>query len=155
MTGYPVGFVAEGMTPEGDRQRIMRSNHRGWYTAYGHWADSVVADIRPLVVLDLGAIDIPDFLDSLRGGLGGDVAENVADQIEGQTRPPKPAEPTGFGALVEDSNGHKFVRVAHPMDAVFEGRSWQRIGGQLNAVRNFQWADIDVVGILSEGWLGS
>src|SRR5689334_10172256 len=65
------------------------------------------------VVLDLTVYDVPRLIGSLR-----DAAENngvstfvdIADQIEQQTKPPKPKEPTGLGAVVEDSRGVRWVR---------------------------------------------
>ena len=142
---YPVGAMAVIRTPEGSGdERSVRSNHRGWYTPYGHWHESQVTVVRPLVVLDL--VNAPTTEDVGRvlreGGFG-----NFARQIEAQTRPPKPAEPTGLGAVVEDREGDLWLRYTDPgINAI-----WQQIGGGPYRAYNV-WADIDVVKVLSEGW---
>jgi hypothetical protein len=132
----------------------------------GAWHyDSDVTDIKPLVVLDLGYH--PDqYVHALRwvehqSGQGYPFIPSpanerndacwIADQIEAQTRPPRIPEPNGLGAVVANANGHKFVRVADVADGWAHGRQWQRIGGEINAVRNFGWPEINAVKVLSEG----
>lgn len=65
----------------------------------------------------------------------------------------KPLEPERLAALVEDTNGVKYVSVAHPIDGWAAGKRWQRIGGPINTVRNFDWSELDVVRVLAEGWV--
>lgn len=57
--------------------------------------------------------------------------------------PPKPEEPTGLGAVVEDAAGRKWVRTEwrYPWTVTYDEES-----GESN-----NYADIDVVRILSEG----
>jgi hypothetical protein len=118
-----------------------------------YWSrDDAVTDLRPVVVLDTEfpqtvikhlrfAAERYPALTTLPG---------LADQIKAQTRPAI-QEPRGLGAVVEDADGHKFVRVADPIDGWMAGRQWQRIGGDINAVRNFGWSDLRPVRVLSEG----
>jgi hypothetical protein len=63
----------------------------------------------------------------------------------------RPVEPMGVGAVVADARGHKFVRVADRADGWAHGSQWQRIGGDINAVRNFGWLEIEAVKVLCEG----
>ena len=79
-----------------------------------------------------------------------DAAENngslilgtIADQIEAQTKPPKPAEPTGLGAVVEDAEGVRWVRT--PRDPM----PWRSAQETVMAAR---WVGINAVRVLSEG----
>jgi hypothetical protein len=93
-----------------------------WYIPQwpGYYSGPVEV-VRPLVVLDFGGedgIDVVDFLNSLRGGLGGDDACNIADQIERQVLQPL-AEPLEFGTRV----------MARPRraDKVIPPRLWIRV----------------------------
>jgi len=55
--------------------------------------------------------------------------------------PPKPAEPTGLGAVVENSDGGRWVRTDVAVD-----RPWWRYPGITSG-----WAQVDAVRVLSEG----
>ena len=63
--------------------------------------------------------------------------------------PPKPAEPTGLGAVVEDAAGDQWVRAGFDHG----GRlldNWRLASG--DGVGNWQpWSRIDAVRVLSEG----
>ncbi len=81
-------------------------------------ADIEVTDVRPLVVLDLGdwtpesVAAIPAWLrDRCYDSPTESCLRRIATQIEVQTRPPKPPEPTGLGAVVKDRQGHVWVRI--------------------------------------------
>ena len=66
----------------------------------------------------------------------------LADQIEAQTRPPKPEEPRCLGAVVEDAEGRRWVRHSITPGSfpwIAEGR-----GGE-------GWSNIAAVRVLSEG----
>lgn len=65
---------------------------------------------------------------------------------------PKPAEPTGLGAVVRDREGATYVRVAVHFDGWAVGEMWRRVGGEVNADKRRAWSDIDVAEVLSEGW---
>ena len=110
-----------------------------------------VTDVRPLVVLDLVDVAPASFTppsaaeaslwlrrlaDKWGGSCAADVARAIADQIEAQTKPPKPAEPTGLGAVVEAEDGRKYVRTAKTdfpwVDAANPGENayhWTEWGG--------------------------
>lgn len=109
MSDYPPGTVAVA-TVRGIRSVRVFRRTTSWVTGtvvrgYLDHSNSEVADVRPLVVLDLGdsALEVVGRLRDL--GLYG-----LATSIESQTRPPKPPEPTGLGAVVEDSEGVRWVR---------------------------------------------
>lgn len=131
-----------------------------WHTDNGGW---VARDehVRPLVVLDeqnsdqveqLAALLWPHYAENERARLRKtDIVRAALRSLVEPPKPPRPEEPTGLGAVVEDARGHKFVRVAVAFDGWMHGKQWQRIGGEINAVRNFGWLDLDVVRVLSEG----
>lgn len=89
--------------------------------------DADVTDVRPLVVLDLDA--------SERAALRKRALESfdfhcvTVRAIEQQTKPPKPAEPTGLGAVVED-DGRKWVHFGNGCwimsvpNAALKTRTW-------------------------------
>lgn len=103
--------------------------------------------IRPLFVLD-----IPNVVASVDEARS--VAKNprrdahpdstnahIADQIESQLTPPKPAEPTGLGAVVEDINGHLHTRAReHEQPFVGGDGTWR------------PYSDIAATTIHSHGW---
>jgi len=71
----------------------------------------------------------------------------LADQIEAQTKPPKPAEPTGLGAVVEDADGMRWVQ------ARAEEYPWRpSVAVEIGAGPLYKpWDQIDAVRVLSEG----
>ena len=115
------------------------------------WVDrEQVTDVRPLVVLD--PEDARCVVTYLRlaaqyamNKQAQDNAHRIADQIEQQTRPPKPAEPTGLGAVVEDARGDFWVYTGLRNAKDGETRLW--FHGSLPA----DYADIAAVKVLSEG----
>ena len=103
-----------------------------------------VTDVRRLVVLDLDAhmYDASlwqHFADKVRFDY-----PSVADQIEAQTRPPKPPEPTGLGAVVKDREGHMWVRC--PVEGDVTQGEWVCAH---STARMF--SALDAVEVLSEG----
>ena len=114
------GWTSEDSTPNG----------------FDFHADEYVTDVRPLVVLD------PEGEGFHVAEMAADLRKRgqawLADQIEAQTKPPKPAEPTGLGAVVEDASGKRFVR--------YDG-DWPWLDG----TANLQWQHINAVRVLSEG----
>lgn len=153
-TEYKVRQVAVA-TVKGEKDvRVMRTLGEGWHSAwpvaytYVH-DDSDVTDIRPLVVLDLDGIGSPrQVVNTLRWTDSVPVATMgaIADQIEAQTRPPKPAEPTGLGAVVVDSKHGLLVRTVAGSSVLDTSRPWRAPYGSY-----YSWADIDVEKVLSEG----
>ena len=149
MSEYKPGTVAVATVRGVPNVRIVRGD--------GHWAiaantddfimdrhsDGLVADVRPLVVLDLDEFDRAEAAECVRGHRADDcrVVERIADQIEAQTRPPKPPEPQGLGAVVEDAEGERWVRLDSDMYPWFAQGS-----------RDFSaWDHIAAVRVLSEG----
>lgn len=63
--------------------------------------------------------------------------------------PPRPEEPTGLGAVVEDAEGERWVRVTVE-NKTWPGECWQDRYG--DKVRWTKYVDIDAVRVLSEGW---
>lgn len=116
--------------------------------------DPGVRDLRPLVVLDPeSAEDIREFALAYREAPT--VSGSFFDTVQGALRAladPKPAEPTGLGAVVRDRKGATYVRVAVHFDGWAAGEMWRRVGGEVNADKRRAWSDIDVAEVLSEGW---
>lgn len=123
--------------------RLVDVDNDGWWFSYQ------ATDVRPLVVLDLAGWDTAELIGDLRGG-GRAAIGFIADQIEQQTRQPKPVEPTGLGAVVEDSKGVLWVR-----DTQGHGCAWKAVAGDRQpkvGYRASAFVGIDVVRVLSEGW---
>lgn len=113
--------------------------------------------IRPLVVIDpevtKGGALLPGWLRNHAAEIAGksaggrasvsDDLRYIADQIDRQAYPsdPKPEEPTGLGAVVEDADGRRWVRA--PRDSRCDWHA-QELGPT-------KWAVIAVVRVLSEG----
>lgn len=105
-----------------------------------------IINVRRLVVLD--PFDPPLLANNLRyihgkyigaRAPGEELLLRLADQIEAQTRPPKPPEPQGLGAVVEDRDGLRWVN-SHRVTA------WVHQDMQPR-----KWGELDVVRVLSEG----
>jgi hypothetical protein len=125
-----------------------------WAGATGDWA---IEYARPLVIIDPEDAEQVDRLRSLyvdeavkRGAMRPQFAG--ADELRRESfaaalrefanpTPPKPEEPTGLGAVVEDTNGVPWVRVS---DGTHRWRS-SFTGGE------YRWSDFEPVRVLSEG----
>jgi len=85
-------------------------------------------------------------IENLRDG-GSIAREWIIGQIEAQTKPPKPAEPTGLGAVVEDADGMRWVQ------ARAEEYPWRpSVAVEIGAGPLYKpWDQIDAVRVLSEG----
>ena len=120
--------------------------------------DKDATDVRPLVVLDLEesigkahlALWLRNNISKIEQGcvspssIGKDMAW-LADQIEAQTKPPKPAEPTGLGAVVEDDDGRRWVRIDDDPEL---NKPWRP--ADMAAIRS-HWQNVKAVRVLSEG----
>lgn len=167
MSEYKPGTVAEITWQARDGQRTQRAirGEGGWSLGDMHsWVgDSFVTDVRPLVVLDPDECADPSILaiacaagaEALRQTnpgrklLDAEALAWLADQIEQQTKPAKPAEPTGLGAVVEDSRGELWVRGCECDPGDDEADWWPR--HRLWTDKPQGWSDIDAVRVLSEG----
>ena len=129
---------------------IVTGDHRPEYVEFSDVEcediDYVAADLRRLVVIDP---DSREDVERLRDILldSGWSPERDADALDdilrefANPKPPKPEEPTGLGAVVEDAEGSKWVRIESRT-----GWWWRNPVGQTH-----RWSDIDAVRILSEG----
>ena len=61
--------------------------------------------------------------------------------------PPKPDEPQGLGAVVEDADGQRWLRVGTHGDC----NDWRRVRGDLADSAAFDWSDFEPIRVLSEG----
>lgn len=129
--------------------------------------DGVVSVVRPLVVIDPEdreqverlILALPDAADwGFASANNYDHPDDLA-VVEGifepfQTalrefanpKPPKPEEPTGLGAVVEDSDGERWIRTSTPEDDADDlNKPWYRRGVRKN------WLIVDAVRIVGEG----
>ena len=124
------------LTPDGDVRRCY-----------------VFTDARPLIVLDLNGwrpqavAEIPKWL---RGKAIDAPSESavraIADQIEAQTKPPKPAEPKGVGAVIKAMAPKSYPGC--PVTLVrgdYTSQPWH--AGDFR----YGWDQLEVLEVLSEG----
>ena len=126
----------------------------GWWVTGRHTrveADAeYIRDVRPLAVID------PEDREQVRAIADAAYPEGRANtnRLQAALRefanptPPKPEEPTGLGAVVEDASGVRHVRT---FAGSAPGVAWlghiQGDGGE----RTRRWSDIDAVKVLSGG----
>lgn len=151
MSDYPAGTLAviryktDDML-HADTGRAIRWRY-GWLYSdddgYEIVHDPSVTDVHPLVVLDgTEALHLHDLPKHLRRHVC-QVCNDLADSIEAQTRPPKPPEPKGLGAVVEDRDGVRWVRCD---DSNSSGLVWH---GPSDFARRY--SQIDAVTVRNEG----
>lgn len=73
----------------------------------------------------------------------------LADKIEAQIPKPKPAEPTGLGAVVVDVEGARWI--AHEPDPGRHGNPHRWVSAGYGGRVRLPYAAIDAVRVLSEG----
>jgi hypothetical protein len=121
------------------------------------WMDSEgrVTDIRPLVVIDPEDCEQVERL--MRTAFPHGIFPAAADEMQRGLRefanptPPKPEEPTGLGAVVEDAEGERWIRVdwTNPW---CRAKPQKRNGGEGLVHRShLPWERIAAVKVLSEG----
>lgn len=144
-TDYQPGRIYSGIV-DGERRTLIRRTP----PAFGHdayvWCDREgvtvernVTDVRgPLVVLDLGSASPLALAESLRSD---SYWVYIADQIEEQTRPPRPDEPTNTGAVVRDTHGSFWTRLPSSFG------KWADGGGNIAS-----WNGIDGPTVEHDGW---
>jgi hypothetical protein len=126
--------------------------------------DPVTEDGRPLVVIDPESdADVERFCRAYTEAAPNSVPwlqrrtadkDSVVRDVRNALRslanptPPKPDEPTGLGAVVEDSDGHRWVRVDRK-----EGLSscWQPCNRAISQPQWSRYEHIAAVRVLSEG----
>lgn len=119
---------------------------------FRHVDDSLAKRLLTIELPDGALAGWPTLIDALRRakattGLGM-VFGGLINQIETQTKPPKPAEPTGLGAVVEDAHEKLWIRGRNAKNY------WRREDGHvaINASGPWwDWEDIDAVTILNHG----
>ena len=108
------------------------------------------SDARPLVVVDPeSAKDVARLAtayEEVEGAAPGLIPMTVSHlrmlaALRSLIAPPKPPEPTGLGAVVEDAEGEAWVRYARR----YSTAPW------VNGTTSVEWEDITAVRILSEG----
>lgn len=148
------GLLAEGY---GDLPAV-RTHSGGWaaledvdyfweseYTFHG-------GSPRPLVVIDPEDREQVERLGTLLEGPEADLATILREFVS--PAPPKPEEPTGLGAVVEDAEGHKYLR-AYEIGIM----PWVRLlRSEINGAHvnrndrgNHRYASLNVTRVLSEG----
>lgn len=126
-----------------------------WVCRHGKSEDARVLEARPLVVIDPENNEQVERLESLYLADKHDKCDNTSDCMADALRefanpqPPKPDEPTGLGAVVEDADGRRWVR--NGSTGYLNDPNW-RAASPLNAVRKWHtYANINAVKVLSEG----
>lgn len=136
----------------------MAGKHGGWNQADGHWIDDdYVYDARRLVVIDAEDREQVERLDALIDkaleGPNSPKWSGPADCLQAALRefanptPPKPEEPTGLGAVVEDDKGVRHVRTFGGCAPTAWLGHIKEDGGE----RTRRWSDISAIRVLSEG----
>lgn len=142
---YHGGIVLRGGTSDGQARWSLPDHTEVW---------SSVTSAHPLVVIDPAGS--AEDLDRLRYMLiySGWVPTKDADALDDILRefanltPPKPDEPLGLGAVVEDADGIKWLR----MTGLPHTANTPWASGNKDLVRyDRAYADIDVVKVLSPG----
>ena len=154
MTAYEPGTVAVATVRGVPNVRIFGYHEGGGVFRWDSGeriADSIVhhdrhvTDVRPLVVLD------PEGEGFHVAEMAADLRKRghvwLADQIEAQTKPPKPAEPGKYGAVIA-GDGREWIRYT---DREISGRDWIRVSHPDEAAAYAKWSDLDVLRVTNEG----
>lgn len=127
-----------------------------WETATGYLLDSRVTNVRPLITIDPESREEVERLaeawrSQTHATLGTEPMSLDAYRMQAALRefasptPPKPEEPTGDGAVVEDANGYRWVRIASQGESP-DSPPWRHRGHSARF-----WASVKAVKVLSEG----
>lgn len=145
--GDVASVVREGLS-------LALRTKRGWTYADGS-TSPVRADgynFRPLLVLDPDCDDdahrlIRAFWAHTNDDCDDDQAmRDALRSLVAPPKPPKPDEPTGLGAVVEDANGQRYTRVGEDGIAPWYAEAPR------HAARPYRYySDLAIVRILSEG----
>jgi hypothetical protein len=118
------------------------------YGVADSWAP-ITADARPLVVIDPEDREqVEQLAAACRTAFGWTCGPTENDTTATQAAlrslvtPPKPPEPQGLGAVVEDAEGRRWVRGEH---------AWTNLGAKGIFLNWTAYADLAAVKVLSEG----
>ena len=121
----------------------------GEYPTPRRFMDHEVSGVYPLVVIDPEDVEQVErlaqcYIATWRGGYGNETTEGITTRQMRQAlrefanpTPPKPEEPTGLGAVVEDAEGQTWLR---------DWRGYWRAPDV-----TCRWAKVDAVRVLSPG----
>lgn len=143
---------------------LLFKTERGWVDAEGDrrpvFTDKAVAEsAHPLAVIDPEDREAVARLYDLYASAPTDVGlrgrEFLAHALRefANPKPPKPDEPQGLGAVVEDANGGRWIRIDEHMDCndwVDLGAHSHKPADENETVRHF-YRNIDAVKVLSPG----
>lgn len=141
-----------------DGPKVATRGIRGWWFGDGarivEVLDTAPVDARPLVVIDPetrgAAIEIAQAVGSVVARPGEDI-RHIIDAVQAALRSlvvdPKPPEPQGLGAVVEDGNGRRYVRLLPEYGTSDPSRVWSDEHSQ-----ELCYDDIAAVRVLSAGW---
>lgn len=162
MTDYKPGTVAKAAVRGVPNVTVFAFAADTW--ASGEKVDGtrvhdarLVTDVRPLVVLDLGALsadaphlaiwaDAVDLLRRYESQLQSALLGDIADQIEAQTKPPRIPEP-GVWGVVEAKTGPRGERTLLVRSAKASGADWTDV----NDSQNWAWGDLYDPVLVREG----
>ena len=138
--------------------RVLRTTESVWLNELACQVEIQIVDARPLIVLDLDENDARHLVSYLEitveehpeqlGSVGRAIYTNVADQIEAQTKPPKPFQPMGVGAVVRAITNGNRSRTGGPVVLV-KGACPQ--GAWHSGDLRYDWEYLEDVEVLSEG----
>jgi len=156
------GDVAMVSVSDLDEPQIMLRDKAGWAdreaTFYWDKAEAgwEITDVRPLVVIDPeDAEQIGRLAEAWEAQTHATLSDTpmtltqyrLQAALRSLITPPKPEEPTGLGAVVEDAEGYFWIR-----SATSGGDPWRAEGARAPGGRSFHtWSDIVAVKVLSEG----
>lgn len=151
--GFKPGDVAIIKCSDGDWRPAFytstaMSGYSNWRFADGMLRDAGLSVARPLVVIDPeSSADVERLTGALEQFItsGDDYADGVQAALRefASPTPPRPDEPTGLGAVVEDAEGYLWVLNER---ALTDTLWWRRVG-----VATPHWSAISAVRVLSEG----
>ena len=149
MSGWKPGDVA--LTSKGTRALLVG---RKWIAQDGApWSNErFPSNLRPLVVIDPEDAEQVERLAAIyarqpHGAFLSDLTAELQAALRefANPTPPKPAEPTGLGAVVEDADGIRWVRRGRTHFVAAEGSPPAEYNTSL------VWAEIAAVRVLSPG----
>lgn len=119
----------------------------------GDWSKAPGSQHRPLLVIDVEDCErVEEVTRAIFGPLADAGRNSVVDGLRSLLTPPKPAEPLGLGAVVEDDKGDLWVRIyTHANDC----NDWREVGGYRagddEKDHRRSYSELPAVRVLSQG----